>query len=109
MTDIEGDMNKKLRKLQVPLRAKWDPNPESKLSGEVKGGVLYIYEEDPKKAYETFWHELIDFYVSRAAEPYRILLNAVIRAVNDDAHKRKDESVEALRKIVEGMTNESEW
>jgi len=101
-------MNEMLRRLRVPLRVVLDPNPKSALSGEVNSNTIYIYECDPQKIRETFLHEVVDFYVSRAVEPYKNLLNTMVRAVNDDVYKRKEEAAEALRRIAEELVHESE-
>jgi len=42
------------------LKVIWRPGGVAGLSGEVKGGVVYVYEAEEGKAVETLKHELID-------------------------------------------------
>lgn len=43
----------------------WVPDSNSKLSGEVIGNTIYIYEENEEKAIETLKHEFIDYHITR--------------------------------------------
>jgi hypothetical protein len=78
----------------------WAPNADSKLSGEVKGKKIYVYEEDEEKAVETLYHEFFDYVISRAIEPYRSILNSLIGCLNEMCYRRKEEVVESLRRFA---------
>lgn len=82
------------------LKVIWLPENNLKLSGEVKGETIYIYEEDYDKAVETLRHEFIDYAVSQIIEPYKQVANMLIAMINEDAYKRKEKLVERLRKLV---------
>ena len=82
------------------LRVVWSPYSGSKLSGEVKGDVMYIYEPDEVRAVEVLRHEFIDYMVSQAIEPYRSVTNKLIQMLNEVAYKKKEEVVEALVKLL---------
>jgi hypothetical protein len=82
------------------LEVVWAPDADSKLSGEVKGKKIYIYEEDEEKAVNTLIHEFIDFLVSRALEPYVSLANAMIKLLSDIAYRRKEEVIETIARLL---------
>ena len=82
------------------LRMVWSPSSDSKLSGEVKGNVLYIYESDGFRAVDVLRHEFIDYLVSEAVEPYRSVTNKLIQLLNEVAYKNKEKVVEALIKLL---------
>jgi hypothetical protein len=82
------------------LEVIWAPDADRKLSGEVKGKKIYIYEEDEEKAVNTLIHEFIDLLVSRALEPYISLVNVMIKLLNDIAYKRKEETIETIVRLL---------
>lgn len=82
------------------LEVIWAPDADSKLSGEVKGKKIYIYEEDEEKAVNTLIHEFIDLLVSRALEPYISLVNVMIKLLNDIAYRRKEETIETIVRLL---------
>jgi len=99
---LEGELErlKHLFETGYELKVVWTPKNNSKLSGEVKGETIYIYEEDYDKAVETLRHEFIDYAVSQIIEPYRLVANMLIAMINEDAYKRKEKLVERLRRLV---------
>jgi len=86
---------------RVDLKVLWIPKAESRLSGEVREGVIYIYEPEADKALEALRHEFIDFMVSRAIEPYREVANKLMELLNQMLYRRKEEVVEAILKLLE--------
>ena len=86
--------------LADPLKVVWMPNESNVLSGEVKGNVIFIYERDEEKALETLQHEVVDYCVSQAIEPYREITNRLIKMINEDAYKQKEKVVEALTRLL---------
>jgi len=100
---LEDDLEnlKRLFNLGYELKVVWLPGGSSNLSGEVKHGKILIYEEKLEKAKETLLHEFLDYMLSKIIEPYRDLLNQFIRLINDQTYRKKEQVVEALRKIIE--------
>jgi hypothetical protein len=99
-------LDEELEKLQEALnvgynlKVRWIPKDESKLSGEVRGEIIYVYDPDEGKALETLKHELVDYCVSQAIEPYRKITNRLIKMVNEEAYQRKERIVEALTRLI---------
>jgi len=91
---------KRLSGLGLDLNLVWAPDSGSALSGKVKGGTIYIYEKGEGKAMDTLRHEFLDFCVSQAIDPYRRVTNTLIKLLNDDAYKRKEQIVEALSRLL---------
>ena len=79
---------------------KWLPDENAKLSGEVKGTCIFIYEVDEEKALETLKHEFLDYVISRTMEPYERIVNKFIQMLNEEAYKRKEKLTEALAKLI---------
>jgi len=99
---LEKELERLKRKLNVghELMVVWFPSPDSKLSGEVKDGVVYIYESREDRAVEALRHEFIDYIVSQAIEPYKSVANKLIQLLNEIAYKKKEEIVENLAKLL---------
>jgi len=98
---VQEELERELRALSSKLgidglKVIWSPDGSGKLSGEVKGQVIHIYEPDLGKAIEVLRHETLDYIVSQAIEPYRDVTKALIKIINDKAYKRKEEVVEKL-------------
>jgi len=96
---------KRILGMDGDLRLDWIPRREisksgKELSGEVIGNVVFIYVEDYEEAVKTLRHELIDYCVSQAIEPYREVTNRLIKMINEDAYKRKEKVIEALTRLV---------
>jgi len=83
------------------LKVVWVPNDNLKLSGEVKGETIYVYDEKGNVAVETLKHEFIDYAISTVIQPYKEVTNRFISLINEDAYKRKERIVEALCQLLE--------
>jgi hypothetical protein len=94
-----GRLQQKLG-LGYELSVVWLPDSRSKLSGEVKGDQIRIYEEDEEKALETLKHEFLDYAISKVMEPYERIANKLIGLVNEEAYRRKEKLVEVLTKLI---------
>jgi hypothetical protein len=82
------------------LELKWLPGDNEKLSGEVKGNCIFIYEEQEEKAIEALRHEFLDYVISKVAEPYQRIANRLIELTNEETYKRKEKLVECLCKLL---------
>jgi len=92
---------KKLLKTGYELRVIWTPNSKTRISGEVRGTTIHVYDTEREVALETLKHELIDYSISKIIEPYKEIANKLISLINEDAYKRKETLVEALGQILE--------
>ena len=104
--NIEFTRLKRVLGVVGELKLKWIPRTSfsssgKELSGEVRGKVVFIYERNYDKAIQTLRHEILDYLVSQAIEPYKEVTNRLIKMVNEDAYKRKEKVVEALTRLLE--------
>ena len=100
-------LEKELRRLKrglnagYNLRVRWIPDEESKLSGEVKGTVIYVYEEDEVEAIETLKHEFIDHHITKEiVEPLVEYVNMQKSLIERLIYKRKEGLVDSLSKLL---------
>jgi len=97
--DEELDRLKGVMGLDQGLAVVWRPNANEGLSGEVKGNKIFIYEPSENEALNALRHELVDYLVSQAIEPYKEVTNALIKTVNEDAYRTKERVVRALTRL----------
>ncbi|MDP2900071.1 MAG: hypothetical protein Q8O47_03800 [Candidatus Bathyarchaeota archaeon] len=93
--------------LGLDLNVVWAPGADKALLGEVKGRVIYLYVECGERALETLFHEYLDYCVSQAIEPYRMVTNDLIKLLNRVSYERKEEVVGALCRLFEGKRHEN--
>jgi len=86
--------------LGYELQVKWVPSGDDKLSGELRGDCIYIYEETEKEALSTLRHEFFDYAISNVIEPYKQVTNKLIAMINEEAYRRKESLVEKLCKLL---------
>lgn len=107
---IQEVLEHELRRFQritgrgIHLNVLWKPDHNTSLSGEVKNGQILIYEFEEIPALMTLRHEFIDFILSQAINPYRDVANHLIKLVNEDAYRQKEQAVEALTRLVSEET-----
>jgi len=82
------------------LDVSWLPDENAKLSGEVKGTCICIYEVNEEKALETLKHEFLDYIISKTIEPYEKIANKLIGLINDEAYRRKEKLIEVLAALI---------
>jgi len=82
------------------LKVTWIPSIEKPLHGEVKGQEILVYDSDGDEALRTLRHEVIDILVSEAIAPYREVTNAIIKALNEEAYRRKEKVVSSLAPLL---------
>lgn len=107
-TELDGQqlLDKELERLKKvlshghDLRVKWIPGGNGKLSGEVKGDWIFIYDEDIDTAVETLKHEILDYAISKVIEPYMLMTNKLIGLLNEMVYKRKENLVDSFAKLL---------
>ena len=98
--EYELEAMKTISKQGLELEVLWLPREDGPLSGEVKGNVIYIYESDEEKALDVLEHEFVDYLVTLAMDPLKLMINSLIKLVNRMAYLNKEKSVEALRVLL---------
>jgi hypothetical protein len=113
-TDTEELLRKELKHLKIILNVnnkltlKYRPDKNAKLAGEVKGSLLYVYDSDQETALATLRHEILDYAISKAIEPYRKIVNKLIEILNEEAYERKEILIETLVSAIQLLSSVSE-
>jgi len=104
--NVRVELERELRRLRglmglnSSLKVEWAPNGSREAHGEVRGDIIYVYDEGLKEAVQTLKHEFLDCAVSRTIEPYKDIANKLIAYINEKAYKDKEKLVEALCKLI---------
>ena len=96
----ELDRLRRLSMLGSELRVAWEPNSKGPLSGEVRNNVIHVYESDESRAVDVLRHEFLDYAISSTIEPYKVVINELIKLINKSAYKRKEGVVEGLKRLI---------
>jgi len=103
-SSVEAVLRRELRRLQrkyglsLELKGvKWVPG-DGELSGEVKNGIIYIYDREPEKAVETLKHEFLDYALRGILEPLVKYINLQKSLIESLVYRRKERVVEELSK-----------
>ena len=79
----------------------WTPQSHSKVSGEVVGDTVYVYEENLRQARNTLRHEYLDCLLTRKiVEPLIALINTFIKLKEKEIYKEKEHIVSTLSKMI---------
>jgi len=100
---LEGKLEraKRLTGLGHGLKVKWAPNPTADRHGEVKGNLIYVYDEDEEEALLTLKHELIDHHITKEIlEPAVQYINIQKNMIETLLYKRKERVVDRLSKLL---------
>lgn len=82
------------------LQFRWLPKQSRSLSGEVRNGILYVYESNEEKALETLKHELVDYVLtSKIVSPLVGLVNLLIKSKEMEIYCEKEKIVDLLSKL----------
>jgi len=104
--NVRVELERELRRLQSliglnsSLKVDWVPNGSRDVHGEVRGDIIYVYDESLEEAVQTLRHEFIDYAVSRTIEPYRDIANKLIVFINEKAYRDKEKLVGALCTLI---------
>jgi hypothetical protein len=107
LSHVNRRLEKELEKLKTLLNVgctliiRWMPLDESKLSGEVRGDVIYVYERDEARAIATLKHEFIDHHVtSEVVRPLVEYINVQKSLIESLIYQRKEEIVDRLSRLL---------
>jgi len=105
-------------KVKIGLEVISAPGGSLKQDGEVKRGVIYVYDTDEEKAIDTLNHEFREFLIMQPAIRYKDLanmlilhmikqgrhkelVNILIKFLNEEFYKEQERAVESLMKLGE--------
>ena len=101
--DAAKRMQNCLNQLGIRLTVRLCPEPNTNTHGEIKQGVLLIYDEDEQDAWDTFTHEVFEFRFQQVTQPYRMLVNSLIEVIEKLTYTRKEEFLDFLPKLTQSI------
>ena len=102
-SDLDRRMQGVLDRLCIALSAKWLPNPDTCVHGEIKGATLFVYDVDEDEAWATFTHEVVEFKLKGVTRVYRTMINSLIDGYEKLAYQEKEEFIEAIPNFMETL------
>jgi hypothetical protein len=110
---VQDVLEKHLVKLKTLIpcddvtEVRWKPQVESRLSGEVVEGIIYVYDEDLREALETLRHEYLDCILTKKIiNPLTGIVNIFIEDKTREIYRQKERVVEALSKLLKNSCGE---
>ncbi len=98
---LQIELNRITKLLSLPeMKVIWLPDNTRDLSGEVKGTTIFIYDQEYEDAAATLRHEVVDYLLCKAIDPYKQVLNALVKTINANAYRQKEEIVDHLSKLL---------
>ncbi len=78
------------------------PKQTGELDGEVKNGIIYVYEPNFEKVINVLRHEVIDYCLtSRIVNPLINLVNLLIKSKETEIYKEKEKLVESILEFID--------
>jgi hypothetical protein len=93
---LNAKMQKIIDRLNLPLQVRWTPKGNVSIHGEIKQGIIYIYDNDPKEAVETFEHEIYEYKFKEITRLQRAMINALIEVIEKEMYARKEAFLDFL-------------
>ena len=100
---LEEELERLKQTLNVnyDLKVIWVPKKEGKLSGEVRGSIIYLYEEEKGRAMETLKHEFIDYHITKEiVDPLIGYINVQKSLIDGLIYERKEDLVDRIAKLL---------
>lgn len=92
---------KKLIPSEYDFTCCWRPHMDSKISGEVIGNTIYLYDQSLEKALRTLQHEYLDcIFTRKIIAPLTELVNVFIKLKEKDVYKEKERLIEVLIELM---------
>jgi len=105
--NVQRDLEEELARLKtmVPfeeaLTVCWTPRSHGKVSGEVVGNTIYVYDENLREAQKTLKHEYLDCLLTRKiVEPLIAMVNTFIKLKEREIYQQKEKVVSTLSRLI---------
>ena len=101
---------KRLIPFEEELTLCWRPRLRGKISGEVIGNTIFIYDENPQEAVKTLRHEYLDCLLTRKlVDPLVAMINTLMKMKERDIYKGKERLVNTLSRLIGASTKEHNY
>lgn len=92
---------KRLVPFEEELTVHWKPQAHTKMSGEVIGKTIYVYDENQHEAIATLKHEYLDCLLTRRlVNPLVTLVNTFIKLREKEIYMEKERIVTHLLRLI---------
>jgi len=92
---------KRLVPFEELLTVCWNPRSHGKISGEVVGNTIFIYDENPQEAVKTLKHEYLDCLLTRKlVNPLITMINLLITMKEREIYNEKEQIINTLSKTI---------
>jgi len=100
--EIEKKFNEIVRRLGIPVKVVYNPDPYNEDHGKYIPGenIIIIHDADPEKAYETLIHEILEYRLYPLIKKYKILINKLIEFYDSTLNIEKELTFEKLVKDI---------
>ena len=83
------------------LTVRWTPQSHGKISGQVIGDTIYVYDENAQEAVNTLKHEYLDcLFTQKMIEPLITIVNTFIKLKEKEIYKAKERIVTKLLQLI---------
>lgn len=98
-------------RLGIPLTVAWTPDRTRDRHGQIElsSRTLFLFDEKEEQAWETLFHEVLEFKLKDVLKHYRNIINGLIEIVEKSCYQRKEEFLEFIPsafKLIEENKNE---
>jgi len=101
---------KRLVPFEELLTVCWNPRSHGKISGEVVGNTIFIYDKNLQEALKTLKHEYLDCLLTRKlVDPLITIINTLMKLKEREIYKGKERIVNTLSKLITDPTKECTW
>ena len=100
---LEAELERLKRRMPFtePLDVCWIPRSDMRISGEVKGSVIYVYDQNRKAALRTLRHEYLDCLLTRrVVNPLIAMVNTFIKLREREIYQEKEKIVNVLSDLI---------
>lgn len=108
MAKLEVKMQRILDQLNIPLKVAWTPNPDHNKHGiiEQNSRTIFLFDEKPEDAWQTFTHEALEWRFKRVSQAYRTIINSLIETLENIVYTRKEEFLEFMPQLFRMVEEE---
>lgn len=87
---LETRMREFVKRLNLPLEVAYLPDQNNSRRAEIKDGTILIYDPEPDQAWQSLFHEILEYRLRGLISPHREIINKLIEAIEQITYKEKE-------------------
>ncbi|MCK4477038.1 hypothetical protein KAU88_00715 [Candidatus Bathyarchaeota archaeon] len=107
MMSVQRILEKELARLKRLIPSvevsvvRWEPKEHYRISGEVVGNTIYVFDLSTDEALDTLRHEFLDCLITRRiVNPLVSLINTLIKTRENEIYREKEQLINLLSKHI---------